>query len=99
MESNKHADARPTDEVRAQIHTLMQELETLRDDARLQAHLAKMDLHDRWDTLRRRQAELQDAVRIAGADTVEALHASLTELRDNFRQLHRDAGVTRDPEC
>ena len=88
---------RPTDDVRHQIQVLVSELETLRDESKVQAHLAKMDLHDRWIVLQKRHSELSASVRSARDEALESLRASLVELRDGFRKLHEDAGV--DPEC
>ena len=96
-EAHMQTTKRPTDDVRHQIQVLVSELETLRDESKVQAHLAKMDLHDRWIVLQKRHSELSASVRSARDEALESLRASLVELRDGFRKLHEDAGV--DPEC
>jgi hypothetical protein len=86
-----------TEPVRAQIQTLLKDLATLRDELKLQAHLGKMELHDRLVGLEKRHADLDRAARNATAGTEEHLHRSASDLAREVRMLRKDAGI--DSEC
>ena len=87
---------RPTDEVRHQIEVLVRELQALNDGSKVQRHLLGMELRDRWDQLQRRHADVFDAVRNAGRETLDTVREAVSDLRSAFTKLHDDAGIDRE---
>ena len=81
---------RPTDDVRRQITLLMQELEALRDDTKLQVQPAGMELRDRWIRFEQRHAQLREAVRHVRDEALEALRAALMDHRAVLTDLRDD---------
>jgi hypothetical protein len=71
------------------------ELETLRDEIRLNLHLAGMDLRDEWKSLEKRLPDRQAAERLKDA-TREAVDSLTREVRAFKQRLH-DKGAGRSP--
>ncbi|HEY0712841.1 MAG TPA: hypothetical protein VGF45_09225 [Polyangia bacterium] len=74
---------------RERLQKGLENLKTLRDEIRLDLHLAGMDLRDEWRALERRlptasaaAAELKDAT----TEWLEELSADLRKFRDRLRE-------------
>jgi hypothetical protein len=63
-----------TDDLKKQLDERLAELATLRDEVRVQVHLAGMDAKKRWDSL---ETEIFDAESSAKGAVSEATHAAL----------------------
>jgi hypothetical protein len=75
------------------IDPLLRDLETLRDESRLQRHLLALDMRDRLDALDRRHVELHDSVRSARDTATDSVRAAAVELREAFLQFRDDAAA------
>jgi hypothetical protein len=84
-----------TETLKQSLHEAVAELETLRDEIRLNLHLAGMDLRDEWKDLEKRLPDRQSALRMKDA-TREAVDSLTRELRA-FKQRLRDKGAGRAP--
>jgi orotidine-5'-phosphate decarboxylase len=70
-----------TKKVSGELEKSLEKLRTLRDEVRVRAHLAKMDVKDRWHELEPRVADVveqaaktaSEASRIAVTEAIEAL--------------------------
>jgi hypothetical protein len=78
-----------TAELRAEVKKGLERLQALRDELRVQSHLAGMDAKKRWDELEPKLADVEraaeeatEASRTLVADTVKALQS----LRDSIRK-------------
>jgi hypothetical protein len=63
-----------TDDLRKQLDERLAQLSTLRDELRVQVHLAGMDAKKRWDSL---ETEVLDVESSAKGAVSEATHAAL----------------------
>lgn len=80
------------DAVKDGLYEAVAELKTLRDEIRLNLHLAGMDLRDEWKELERRLPDGETAERMKDA-TRSAVQALTQEVR-SFRQRLHDKKVT-----
>ena len=74
------------------LHTRLEELKTLKDQIRVDLHLAKMDLRDEWKNIERR---LPDPAAVASdlkSVTAEVLDGFAEELRRFRARLRGDGG-------
>jgi hypothetical protein len=74
--------------LRESLQEAVAELETLRDEIRLNLHLAGMDLRDEWKHLEKRLPDRQAAERVKDA-TREAVESLTREVRA-FKQRFDD---------
>jgi chromosome segregation ATPase len=65
----------------AAVRKQIEELKTLRDEIRLDVHLARMDLRDEWTALEKRLPPLGDAAEKISALGQEALATLAGELK------------------
>jgi hypothetical protein len=74
------------------------ELQTLRDEIRVNVHLAGMDLRDEWKELEKRLPDGQSVERLKEAtrDAVTALGAEVRAFRKRLQDRHT-AGTGRAP--
>jgi hypothetical protein len=77
-------------DAREQIRNRMDELRTIRDEIRVDLHLASMDLKDEWRELERQLPEPAAALEQLKGATSEALDRLAVELR-RFRDRLRKA--------
>jgi len=63
------------------------DLKALRDEVALKAHLAEMDVRDRWDALRPRIDEVELQAARAGDAAVTGLISTIDSLRSSLREL------------
>jgi lipid II:glycine glycyltransferase (peptidoglycan interpeptide bridge formation enzyme) len=78
--------ARTTDEIKAEIAKTAGLLKTLRDEAKVKIHLAKMDIKTTWNELQPKLAEAeQDATRAAE----HASEATLEAMKTTARKLQK----------
>ena len=75
----------------------LDELRRIRDEVRVQAHLGKAEVRDRWESLERGLESLESKAKRASRAAEEPLHKLekdlrklAKDLRDGFRQI-RDA--------
>lgn len=97
MEPGKEREAAPMITTEIKEKQEFETLATLRDELRLQLHLAKAELRDEWNTrLEPRYMELKtklDRVEQASVETLNemrpTLKALLNELRDGYERLRK----------
>src|SRR3954447_18988778 len=78
-----------------QMKKRLAELRTIRDQIRVDLHLAGMDLKDEWKLLERKLPDPEaafDQLKEATAEAIEALTADLRRFRD---RLQRKPGCSR----
>jgi len=73
--------------LRESLQEAAAELETLRDEIRLNLHLAGMDVRDEWKQLEKRLPDRQAVAQLKDA-TREAFESLTWELRAFKRRLH-----------
>jgi hypothetical protein len=76
-------------EASEQLRNRMSELKTLRDEIRLDLHLASMDLRDEWQGIERRlpdPAIAIEQIKEATAGALDGLATELRRFRDRLRQ-------------
>jgi hypothetical protein len=73
--------------LRESLQEAIAELETLRDEIRVNLHLAGMDLRDEWKQLEKRLPDRQSAERVKDA-TREAVESLTREVRAFKQRLH-----------
>lgn len=71
------------EEVRRQLESILAELQTIRDEIRVRAHLAGMDLKDTWKELETRIEEFERQ----RPEAIQKVYDTAAELRDAFRAL------------
>jgi hypothetical protein len=83
---------REGDDVRRQIAILMNDIETLRDETKLQMqmHHAGMELRDRWNHFEHRHVQLRSAVRLVRDQALPALRGALMDHRAELADLHEE---------
>jgi hypothetical protein len=69
------------------LGTRIEDLKALRDEVALKAHLAEMDVRDRWDALRPRIDEVEVQAARAGDAAVTGLISTIDNLRSSLRAL------------
>jgi hypothetical protein len=76
-----------SEQVKDRAQDTLDELKTLRDEIRVNLHLAGMDLRDEWKQLERRLPDGQafDKVKDATRDALGALTQELRRFRDRLR--------------
>lgn len=74
-------------EAKERLHDSFEELKTLRDEIRLDLHLAGMDARDEWKEIEKRlpDARTVDAIKTATKDALETLTKELRMFRDRIR--------------
>jgi hypothetical protein len=77
------------DELREESKKAVGELQRLRDEIKLQVHLAEADARDAWDKLEPRLQEFEQKVEDATETALEELRAKGTELKGDFERLYR----------
>jgi predicted nuclease with TOPRIM domain len=80
--------------LKSRIEEMRGDLQAMLGENRLQRHLLRMELHDRFDDFERRYAELHDALGKARAETVESLRASIAELSRSFDAIRSESMQT-----
>ncbi len=81
--------------LKGRIEDMRRDLQGMLGENRLQRHLLRMELHDRFDDFERRYAELHAAVGKARAETVESLRTSIAELRRSFDAIRSESMQTQ----
>jgi hypothetical protein len=76
-----------TESMKESLQGALAELETLRDEIRVNLHLAGMDLRDEWKSLEKRLPDRKAAERFKDA-TKEAVESLTREVREFKRRLH-----------
>jgi len=76
------------------IEEMRGDLQGMLGENRLQRHLLRMELHDRFDDFERRFAELQGAIGKARAETIDSLRTSIAELRKSFDGIRHESMQT-----
>jgi hypothetical protein len=71
------------DRVKKQIHEALQQARTLRDEIRVEVHLASLDAQDRWKKL---EPALGDAERF-GAEVTEAARKAAADVAKSFQEF------------
>jgi hypothetical protein len=79
--------------------TVLHEIDALRqmrDELRVQLHLASGEVKDGWDKLERKWLELEDKAKVLGGaaehsahNVADAAHLLLAEVRDGYQSLKR----------
>jgi hypothetical protein len=75
--------------VKDAVRKRLDELKTMRDEIRLELHLASMDLRDEWRALERRLPDpgaAADEVKEATSGALDAITEQLRNFRDRLRQ-------------
>lgn len=77
------------------LRELFDTVKTLRDEIRVQAHLAKKEaadeierLEDTWQSVESRRHEIQDVAKETASGAQAGLRLVLEELRDGYRKIH-----------
>src|SRR5512142_1451421 len=85
--ANSPAMQTDTNPIQAQMRNVVAELRKLRDEVRVQLHLANMDAKKAWDEL---EPKLEEADRMAENASEETFHAAVETLRKLklFRSSH-----------
>jgi hypothetical protein len=85
-----------TDELKKDLRRMLDDLATVRDEIRVDLHLAGMDLKDRWNKL---EAELLKAEEGFGRDLSENAKKALADLTERAQKLRaeikKQAGSTK----
>jgi hypothetical protein len=76
--------ATKTDELKKDMRRMLDDLATLRDEIRVDLHLAGMDLKDRWSAL---ETELHKAEEGFGHDVSDNARKALDDLTARARKL------------
>ncbi|MEJ7729931.1 MAG: hypothetical protein WKG00_11990 [Polyangiaceae bacterium] len=86
-----------TDDLKKQLDERLAELATLRDEVRVQVHLAGMDAKKRWDSLETEVFEAEGSAKGAVSDVTHAALVAavskLTAFRDTLKGM---VGETKD---
>ncbi len=81
---SEQAPSEPLDRARR----ILDEMRTMRDELRVQLHLAGLDARTRWEEdLQPRLEKLEAEIQGAGRDLGESLEARASELRTQLRDL------------
>lgn len=84
------ADDRP---LRAEVHKLMDDLRTLRDEIRLQLHLAGMEAARAWhEELEPKLGQVERQVDAAGLQAAESLGKLAHDLKQSFEDFRGRLG-------
>lgn len=78
----------PTEQVKDSLHESLEMLKTLRDEIRVEVHLAGMDAKAKWKEL---EPRFEDAERRA-KELGEASRAAVTEALRRFREFRDSLG-------
>ncbi|MEQ1570328.1 MAG: hypothetical protein ABMA64_32135 [Myxococcota bacterium] len=70
-----------------QTRTEVDALLSMRDELRVQAHLGKLELDERYHQLEQQWDQLKGVVDRSAAGAEDRLHDLLRELRDGYRRL------------
>jgi TRAP-type C4-dicarboxylate transport system substrate-binding protein len=73
-----------TKELKAELEKSLAMLRTLRDEIRVRAHLATMEVKQRWNDL---EPRVQDAVEQAAKDVSETSHTAVKDLTEALKKL------------
>ena len=87
------------EQVKAQVQDTLAEIRTLRDEIRLDLHLAGMDLRDEWKKLEHRLPDGQsvDKLKEVTKDVIAELTQELRVFRQRLRAPRRDGQVKPQP--
>ena len=66
---------------------VIQNLKTLRDEVRVQMHLAKAELKDEWDELEPRFEEVEQRLESAAEDTRQTVIVIAEELGEAYKRI------------
>lgn len=76
------------------LRDLFDTVKTLRDEIRVQAHLAKRDaadeldhLEEKWQSVDKRRHEIQDVAEETASEARAGLRLVLEELREGYRKI------------
>ena len=75
-----------TKKVSGELEKNLEKLRTLRDEVRVRAHLAKMDVKDRWREL---EPRVTDVVEQAAKSASEASRTAVTEAIEALEKLRK----------
>jgi hypothetical protein len=73
------------------------EARRIADEIELKIHLARMDVRDRWQTLRPQIQELEKRIATSGERAGKAIKKELTALRTLLQQLRGEAASNDGP--
>ena len=85
-----------TDQTTKDGLSLWEEVRRIADQLEVDLHLARMDLRDRWSTLRPRVTDLETALKRSGKRISAMLVDELSGMRAELRKLRADLDGTRD---
>lgn len=78
-----------TEQIKAEVDKNVEKLEALKDEARLQAHLASLDAKKEWDEkIEPRLLEAEQAAKSFTESSRTAVKEAITKLEDFLHRLH-----------
>ena len=77
---------RTTDQIKAEISSTLEQLRTLRDEAKVKVHLAGLDIKTAWTDL---QPKLEEAEKVAERAASSATEAALDAIKATASELKK----------
>ena len=69
------------------LDKLLENMKTLRDEIRVQMHLAKAEMKDEWDTLESKFEDMEAKLVDAAEETRQTVNVIADELNDAYKRI------------
>ncbi len=69
------------------LDKLLENMKTLRDEIRVQMHLAKAEMKDEWDTLESKFEDMETKLVDAAEETRQTVNVIADELNDAYKRI------------
>lgn len=69
------------------LDKLLENMKTLRDEIRVQMHLAKAEMKDEWDTLESKFEDMEAKLGDAAEETRQTVNVIADELNDAYKRI------------
>ena len=69
------------------LDKVLENMKTLRDEIRVQMHLAKAEMKDEWDTLESKFEDMETKLGDAAEETRQTVNVMAEELNDAYKRI------------
>ena len=69
------------------LDKVLENMKTLRDEIRVQMHLAKAEMKDKWDTLESKFEDMETKLGDAAEETRQTVNVIAEELNDAYKRI------------
>mgnify|MGYP001132862990 FL=1 len=70
-----------------ELDKVLENMKTLRDEIRVQMHLAKAEMKDEWDTLESKFEDMETKLGDAAEETRQTVNVIAEELNDAYKRI------------